>query len=50
MTAIRHVLRDVAAQQYEVPAWVVAGLETALDDALARYGATVDGEKRGGDR
>jgi hypothetical protein len=37
VTAIRHVLQDVATERYAIPADVVAGLGVALDQALAAY-------------
>ena len=37
VTAIRHVLQDLAAERYAVPLEVVRGLAAALDDALDAY-------------
>ena len=45
MTALRHVLEDVAAERYLIPATVVVGLAVALDDALNRYAATSGGNE-----
>ena len=44
MTALRHVLRDVAAGAYVVPPEIVRGLAVALDDELAAYVRAVTGE------
>ena len=41
VTAIRHVLQDVAAERYVVAAGVVAGLAVALDQALDMYADAV---------
>jgi hypothetical protein len=41
VTAIRHVLMDVAARAYVVPSEVV-GLAAALDLALGAYAAAID--------
>ena len=37
VTAIRHVLADIAAGHYAPPAAVVSGLASALDAALDAY-------------
>lgn len=46
VTAIRHVLKDVAAGRYAVPVRVRRGLEVALDSGLALYAACSDEERR----
>jgi hypothetical protein len=46
VTSIRHVLEDVAADRYAVPARVVAGLAAALDALLELYAADQAGERR----
>jgi hypothetical protein len=47
VTALRHVLRDVASGAYVVPPEVVRGLAVALDDELAAYVEAVRGEVAG---
>ena len=42
MTAIRHVLQDVADGRYAVPPDVVAGLAVALDDVLDVYASVTE--------
>lgn len=50
VTALRHVLMDVAEDRYVVPASIVEGLEAALDGALERFRQAADHAKRGGSR